>query len=140
MSPAAHIGQVPTPIPMVPSPHTPQAVISTANTTTTNASTPVSTVNAGRNRPTPSVTSPSCPESALTNTKKPEELPVDALNFDLLDPERDVPNDGPGEVRRCHGNTRQTFVRLLPGYSNPAAKRLRMRKFVAIIRAFVVVP
>lgn len=111
MSPAAHIGQVPTPIPMVPSPHTPQAVISTANTTTTNATTPVSTVNAGPNTPTPTVTSP---ESALTSTKKQEELPAEPLNFDLLDPERDVPNDGPGEVRRCHGNTRLTFVRLQP--------------------------
>lgn len=58
MSPATHIGQVPTPIPMVSSPHTPQPVISTANTSSTNPNTPVSTVTAGPNTPTPAVASP----------------------------------------------------------------------------------
>lgn len=101
MSPAAHIGQVPTPIPMVSSPHTPQPVISTANTTTTNPNTPVSTVSAGPNTPTPTVASPaacldgsSLPGDAV---KKTEDISTDGFSS-LMDPPQDGATDTTEDV------------------------------------------
>ena len=94
-SPTAHIGQVPTPIPMVSSPHTPQPVISTANITTTNPNTPVSTVAAGPHTPSPAVASPAtCLDSSnLSNdgAKKPEE--INSEGFALMDPAKEDPTE-----------------------------------------------
>ena len=100
MSPAAHIGQVPTPIPMVSSPHTPQPVISTVNTTTTNPNTPVSTVSAGPNTPTPAVASPAaCIDGSnlpSDGVKKTDELNTEG--YALMDPAQDGTGDSTEEV------------------------------------------
>ena len=77
---------------MVSSPHTPQPVISTANITTTNPNTPVSTVAAGPHTPSPAVASPAaCLDgSNLSNdgAKKPEE--ISAEDFSGGDPTEEV--------------------------------------------------
>lgn len=94
MSPA-HIGQVPTPIPMVSSPHTPQPVISTVNTTSTNPNTPVSTVSAGPNTPTPTVSSPGTGIDGSTHlndgNKKSDDLPSE--EFPLIGQTQDGNGD-----------------------------------------------
>jgi hypothetical protein len=99
MSPAAHIGQVPTPIPMVSSPHTPQPVISTANTSTTNPNTPVSTVTAGPNTPTPAVASPAGLDGSNLSSdgaKKTEDINTEG--FSLMEPPQDGTGDPTEEV------------------------------------------
>ena len=100
MSPVAHIGQVPTPIPMVSSPHTPQPVISTANTTTTNPNTPVSTVTAGPNTPTPAVASPTtCLDgSNLSNDGAKKNDDINTEGFTLMEPSQDGTGDPTEEV------------------------------------------
>jgi hypothetical protein len=106
MSPVAHIGQVPTPIPMVSSPHTPQPVISTANTTTTNPNTPVSTVTAGPHTPTPAVASPgTCLDGSNLSgdgTKKGED--INPEGFSLIEPPQDGTGDPSEEVCSSGGD------------------------------------